>query len=241
MAAGCASPSESERIIAAAAKTQRSDLLKNSLVSFHFRDASFTMKRNGGRFEYTRTFSDSLGNEVFDVVNNDGITRSVAGRPVSLDSTKHRSVYVDVNSVVYFASLPLPLLDPGVRSRYLGESQIDNQMLHKVEVTFTPEDGGLDHDDRFIYWFSKDDHTIRYMSYFFHTDGGGSRFRKAINIRRVNGIQFADYLNYASEPDTVRLSVDRFDHYYESGMVSRVSDVISDNIAVSFAPSDISF
>jgi hypothetical protein len=158
-----------------------------------------------------------------------------------LDSAKARSVTVDVNSVVYFASLPYPLADPGVISKQLPDEIIEGQNYLKIEVTFTPAQGGLDYDDRFIYWIHPESYNIDFMAYFYHTDGGGSRFRKAVNIRRVNGIQFADYLNYASDPDTVRLSVDRFGEYYGQGSVNLVSEVKMDNIVVSFDDKDVSF
>lgn len=233
--------SEAARIVSRTVAKQNPEALRQSLVTFKFRDAIFSMKRNKGRFSYERTFKDSTGALVHDVLTNSGVSRTVNGKPFQLDSAKARSVTVDVNSVVYFASLPLPLADPGVRLKQMEPDSIEGIPLHKVEVTFTPEDGGLDYDDRFIYWIDQSSYDIRYMAYYYHTDGGGSRFRKAINIRSENGIQFADYLNYASEPDTVRLSVDRYDEYFRSGMVRPVSDVIMDSVVVSFDQDDIRF
>ncbi|NNE34345.1 MAG: hypothetical protein HKN13_03860 [Rhodothermales bacterium] len=236
----CVETSEVDRIIERIVNKQGPDLLKRSLVTFKFRDALFTMKRNDGRFSYERVFTDSTGT-VHDVLTNSGVSRTINGQPFSLDSAKARSVTVDVNSVVYFASLPYPLADPGVVTRLLPPSTIDGELFNKIEVTFTPEEGGLDYDDRFIYWIDTETDDIRYMAYFYHTDGGGSRFRKAVNIRTVGGIQFADYQNFASVPDTVRISVDRFDEYYANGAVRVVSDVNMDSIVVSFKDEDVRF
>ncbi len=237
----CQNGSESERILARTVASQGPSLLEESLVTFKFRDTVFSMKRNNGRFQYERSFADTTGARIHDVLDNSAVARSVDGRPFELDSAKARSVTVDVNSVVYFASLPYPLADPGVRSRQLGSETIEGQEYLKVEVTFTPDKGGLDYDDRFIYWIHPESFDIRYMSYFYHTDGGGSRFRKAVNIRRVEGIQFADYLNYASEPDTVRKSVDRFAEYFTNGTVKLVSEINMDSVVVSFEKDDVRF
>ena len=38
---------------------------------------------------------------------------------------------------------------------------------------------------------------IDYLAYNYVTDGGGVRFRSAINKRRVNGLLVQDYINYA--------------------------------------------
>lgn len=222
-----------DSIIAEAIAYQGNDLLNDVEITFRFRQYDYRVRRNNGIFEYERQFSDSLGH-IRDVVNNDEIYREIDGNRVVLDSVKHRSVYVDVNSVVYFALLPQPLGDGAVRTRYLGTASVASTEYHKVEVTFNPEGGGLDHDDRFVYWIRPEPAVIDYMSYYYHTDGGGSRFREAYNQRRVGGILFSDYHNYSAPVDSTFADVHIYDGYFEDGLLTRVSDIALEDLQVRF-------
>ena len=165
-------------------------------------------------------------------MNNDEIYREINGTRVTLDSVKHRSVYVDVNSVVYFALLPQPLGDEAVRTRYLGTATVDSTGYHKIEVTFDQQGGGLDHEDVFVYWIRPDPPVIDFMSYYYHTDGGGSRFRQAYNQRRVGGILFADYHNYSAPVDSTFSDVHIYDSFYEDGRLTQVSDISLEDLTV---------
>ena len=99
----CTKASEDEIILSKAVSNQGPQLLRRSLVTFGFRDSQFSMKRNSGRFQYERIFSDSTGAVIHDVLNNTSVSRTIDKVPFALDSAKARSVTVDVNSVVYFA------------------------------------------------------------------------------------------------------------------------------------------
>lgn len=136
----------------------------------------------------------------------------------------------DVNSVVYFALLPHFLNDPAVQKRYVGKGTIKGEPYHKIEVSFRKEGGGKDYSDVFTYWFHQDKHTMDYLAYRYHRDGNGTRFRAAINQRRINGILFADFHNYkGAESDTSTVD---YDQRFELGQLTKVSEIILENIEV---------
>jgi hypothetical protein len=218
------SNSDAADIIAAAIEYQGKDAIDRIQIEFDFRGRHFSLYRKDGLFQYERLFSDSTGN-VRDVVNNNEVFREINGNRVALDSVKHRSVYVDVNSIAYFALLPYPLGDAAVRSRTLGKATIDSVEYHEVEVTFEQAGGGLDHQDRFVYWIREDPAVIDYLAYYYYTDGGGSRFRKAYNRRRVGGVLFADYYNYSAPVDSMFSDVHVYDRFYMSDSLSLVSEI----------------
>ncbi len=209
---------------------------RNSLdrthITFNFRDKAFEVWRYDGAFRYSREFADDSLGTVLDVMDNAGVYRYVNGTLTPQTDFKRNSIETDVNSVVYFALLPYNLTDPAVISRYLGEGSIGGKSYEMLEITFQEEGGGRDYEDRFIYWIDADGKTIDYMSYFYHTDDGGSRFRKAVDRRRVGGILFADYLNYAAMPDTIGSSVELFGQLFDQGAVNLVSEIRLDSLRV---------
>lgn len=206
--------------------------LPPTTVAFTFRDAHFTVERSGGRFRYTRTFTDSLGRAVRQVLANDTLYQHLDGRPDPLDEAERRRLETAVNSVVYFALLPLALADPAVRTRYLGAATVEGAPYHEVEVTFAPEGGGRDWEDRFVYWFHRERHTMDFLAYRYHTDGGGTRFRRAINPRTVGGLRLADYENYTADADTLFLAIERYDSLLAAGALRRVSSVALADVRV---------
>ena len=99
---------------------------------------------------------------------------------------------------IYFPFLPHRLDDPGVRQHDLGLETWDGKSLHKVKVTF--ESGSsTDADDEYLYWLDPDTGRVERFAYSYHTGGGGLRFRRAIDHRRVGGILFFDQENYGAE------------------------------------------
>ncbi|MBK8501742.1 MAG: hypothetical protein IPL46_05765 [Saprospiraceae bacterium] len=69
-----------------------------------------------------------------------------------------------------------------------------------------------------------------YLAYNYQTDGGGSRFRRAINRREVGGILFADYVNYKTDPET--LYILNFDSLFETGALDSLSLIATENVVV---------
>ncbi len=199
-------------------------------VSFDFRAHHYEAHRSDGRFEYQRTFTDSLGRQVRDVLDNHGLQRYVDERLVTLTARDSIAYASSVNSTVYFVLQPYFLNDPAAIKEYLGLVWINDVPYHKIQVTFEKEGGGRDYEDEFVYWFRKDDLRLDYIAYNYLTDGGGARFREGFNHRTIQGIRFVDYLNY--KPMTPSRAVAEFDRMYEEGGLAFVSEIKTENIVV---------
>ena len=229
---GCTPTSDADPqgIVDRAMAAHGSENLDQAEVEFDFRDRHFVVTRDGGRFTYERTFTDSTGADVRDVLTNDSLYREVDGERVELTEEERLSAETGVNSVVYFALLPYFLNDPAVEKRYLGEATIEGEPYDKVEVTFQEEGGGQDYQDRYVYWFHQDEHTMDYLAYSFEVNGGGTRFRQAVNPRVVGGVRFADYLNGGA--DTLGTPIHRYDEMLAAGEIDPISEIELKNIDV---------
>ncbi|MBO6576310.1 MAG: hypothetical protein JJ896_16485 [Rhodothermales bacterium] len=231
--AGCSAPAaDPQQLVDGSIAWQNGTVLNKAELSFDFRDRQFRVLRNDGLFEYERRYVDTTGAAIRDLLTNDGLIREVDGMRVELDSAAYNSAETGVNSVVYFALLPLPLNDPAARKQLLGTVELDGREYHKVEVTFVPEGGGRDYDDRFIYWMDAESGALDYLAYYFHVNDGGSRFRKAYNIREIAGVRIADYYNYKGEVDLEIDQIQRYDSLYANGMLELVSEVNLENVRI---------
>jgi hypothetical protein len=215
--------------------------LDRAVVTFNFRGDQYRIRQNDGRFHYRRTFTDSLGQTVRDGLTNEGVYRVVDGDTVSLSAEEKGTVRATVNSVSYFALLPHPLADSAVQPQYTGRDTLDGVPYHRIRVTFQQESGGSDWQDVFLYWFRTDTYAMDYLSYAFglaptDTDTG-TRFREAYNVRRINGVRVADYLNYTSDT----LATDRMHLYpdlWAQDALELVSRVEIDSVEVRPLPPD---
>lgn len=195
--AGCSSGDPAQRTIDRAQEAHGSHALEEAVVTFDFRGKHFRLLRDAGAFSYERTYTDSSGS-VREVLNNDTLYREVNGARALLTEAERLQLEEDINSMAYFTLLPRGLDDEAVRKRYLGEVAVEGAPYHMVEVTFRQEGGGRGYEDRFLYWIHPARYTIDYLAYYFHTGRGGSRFRKAVNERTVQGVRFADFENYTA-------------------------------------------
>lgn len=194
-----------QKIIDKSIEAAGGDRYLNSTIEFDFRDRHYVAKRKGGSFSYERIFKDSIGT-IRDIVSNKGHVREINGMMEVLPDSMSVKYTASTNSVIYFALLPYGLNDPSVRKKYLGDTMIENQIFYKVEITFAQEGGGEDFQDVFHYWINREDFAIGYMAYLFsENDETSLRFRKAINARKVNGIQFYDYINYKPKSNSVKM------------------------------------
>lgn len=217
-------------LIERAIDAQGIDRLADRTVAFRFRDLDYTATFDEGRFIYTRTQQTEAGDQLVDSLNNQGLVRYRNGQRETL-SAKDSSAYANsVNSVIYFALLPRFLRDPAVVSDYLGQTRIGNQAYHKLQVSFRPEGGGKDYEDEFVYWFDATDFELDYLAYNYLTDGGGARFRSAYNVRRIDSIRFADYVNWA--PPNDRRDVQQFDSLYAAGLLDTLSLIETEGVMV---------
>ena len=176
------------------------EVLDNADLAFAFRGAQFEMEnRTGGDWTIRRTVADPEVGEVEDELRASGLRRRIAGANVPLTPADAAGAESGVNSVAYFAFLPYKLNDPGARKRMLAPATIHGRRYDVVEVTFDEAGGGADWEDRFVYWFDAERHTLDYLAYAFAVNGGGTRFREAVNARTVGDVRVQDYQNYTAD------------------------------------------
>ncbi|MEM1041852.1 MAG: DUF6503 family protein [Bacteroidota bacterium] len=206
-----------------------SDLLDASVVTFDFRGRAFRAERSRGRFAYARTW-DEDGRTLRDVLDNGGVRRTVDGTPVALSEAEALAVEEAVNSVVYFALIPHGLADDAVQPRHLGSDSLGGEVYDLVEVTFRPEGGGRDYQDRFLYWVHREQSTVDYLAYSYEVNGGGARFRRAVNARAAGGARFADYENYTADP--LAPPLEALGRMWEADSLRLLSEVVLDRVRV---------
>ena len=204
------------------------EAFRKANLAFDFRGYTYTYFRNEGIFEFRRILTDSTGAHITDILSNTGFVRLVNGDTVQLTKEREQAYSSSVNSVIYFALLPYRLNDAAVQKEYLGQIVIEGELYNKVRVTFSKEGGGEDFEDVFIYWFHADKHSLDYLAYQFHTEGGGFRFRKALNPRQVEGIRWQDYINY--KPLTAEVEVAAMDSLFMAGKLEELSRIELEDI-----------
>ena len=215
-----------QKIVEEGIKAAGGETYLNSVVSFDFRDRHYIANRKGGVFVYERITSDSIR----DVMSNENNFREINGvKTITPDSMMNKYVS-SLNSVLYFALLPYGLNDVAVKKKFIGEATLDSILCYKIEISFEEDGGGEDHEDVFIYWFNKESFQIEFLAYSFHVDGGGLRFRKAYNPRKVNGILFLDYLNY--KPKDNKSNLYALEDLYKNNELELLSKIELLNINV---------
>jgi hypothetical protein len=223
-----------DSIVQAAIAQHGGDVLDHAVVRFDFRGIDFRVERNGGQYHYQRTYTDSLGRTVREILSNDSLYRAVDGERVSLTEDEQSTVRVDVNSVTYFALLPYFLRDAAVQTAYSGTDTIDGTPYHRIRVTFQQQGGGQDWQDVFMYWFAQDDLGMDYLAYaygFGPDEAYGTRFREAYDIRTIEGVRFADYMNYTTPGDSLR-DLTRYPDYFAGDSLELVSRIETDSVRV---------
>ena len=226
---GCSPPSKEQKIIDRAIESHGGELYQKVRISFDFRERHYKILKSPSRFEYSREFTDSTG-LVLDVLNNDGFVRKVNGKEVAITEERKQAFSNSVNSVAYFAFLPYGLNDPAARKSWFGETELEGQAYDIIKVTFDEEGGGDDFEDEFLYWINQDNSQLDYLAYSYHTEGGGVRFRKAINSRVVNGVRLQDYENYI--PADKATPLEEMEALYKSGQLELLSEILLENVQV---------
>ncbi len=221
---------QAQEIVDAAIQAHQAHLFEQSTIEFDFRGRHYRSTRDGGNYVYERIFSDSTGT-FHDSLSNNGFTRHQNGDLTKLAKKDADSYSNSVNSVIYFVQLPYFLNDAAVNKTYLGTSEIKGQKYDKIKVDFREKGGGKDFEDEFIYWFHQDKKTMDYLAYNYQTEGGGARFRAAYNVRSVEGIRFADYINF-KPAEKSNLDIETFDALYNEDALIEVSRIDSENVKV---------
>lgn len=227
----CQPKSKAQEIIDRAIAVHGGEAYEKAIISFDFRDIHYQIMKTPSAFEYSREFQDSSGN-VLDVLNNAGFTRSVNGNKIDLTAERENAYSNSVNGVAYFAFLPYGLNDEAARKTWIKESVLEGKSYDLIKVDFREEGGGEDFEDEFLYWINKDTGQMDYLAYSYHTDGGGIRFRKGINQRRVQGILFQDYLNY--KPADEELPLEEIELLFNQQELELFTRIEKENIQVQF-------
>ncbi|TRO65313.1 DUF6503 family protein [Christiangramia sabulilitoris] len=183
-------------IVDKAIKNAGGERYRNAEIEFIFRNLEYKSKREGGKFNLQRKMTDSTGNEILDILDNNGFQRLVNDSLVEVADSMKVAYGNSVNSVHYFVQLPFGLNAEAVQKELLGKDTIAGREYYEIKVTFTENGGGTDHEDEYLYWIDTQNFEVDYLAYNFEENGGGVRFRKAFNHRIIEGIRFVDYENY---------------------------------------------
>ncbi len=225
---GKAETPTAQQVVDRAIEASGGEAYQKSHIRFTFRDRRYESFWEGGQHVLKRV-TETDTSRIEDVLKGSSFRRRVDGEVVSLADTTRQKFYEAVNSVHYFAYLPYGLNDRAVRKTYLGRQQLKQTEYHKIKVTFEQEGGGTDYQDVFVYWFHPETYLPDYLAYSYQTNGGGMRFREAYNQRRIGGIRFVDYRNYAySGP----LPVTALDSLYGAGDLELLSLIELEDVEV---------
>ena len=106
---------------------------------------------------------------------------------------------------------------------------IENEIFYKVEITRT--NGSKDLLEVFRYWINRKDFSIGYLAYVsIDNNDIGIFFCKAINRRKINGIQFYDYLIYKSKDSTMKM--EELELLFSKGEMEELNRIEFQNIVV---------
>lgn len=177
------------------------ELYETAHYNFVFRNKNYSFKNNYDSYTYEVRYEKD-GNLISDTLSNSGFTRTINNEKMILSESDQQKYGSSVNSVIYFATLPHKLKDKAVRKKNRGLNIINGQSYHVIEVTFTENGGGQDHDDTFYYWINEKNDLIDYLAYNYKVGKGGVRFRTAYNRRTIGGVVFQDYVNYKADVGT---------------------------------------
>lgn len=228
--AACSGKPDGQDIIDKTIAVHGGENYNNVHIQFHFRDKLYTILRNEGLYEYSRRYR-STDSVILDKMDNNGFLRKINGNITTVSPEDSANYSASVNSVVYFALLPYALNDAAAIKKYLGKDTIGGQPYYEIKVTFKEEGGGKDNEDEYVYWINQQNYTMDYLAYTFHVEGGGTRFRKAVNPREINGIRFADYLNYKG-PMPGKVPLSEFDRLFQQGKLEKVSEIRMEDLQV---------
>lgn len=223
----CSTPN-AEKIIDRSIAFHGMEKLGNADVAFDFRQYHYQVSLKNGRYKYERSFTDSTGNKVHDVLTNKGLVREVNNRAVKLSDKENAAYTESVNATVYFVYLPLKLNDPAVQKKLLGQVKIGDKEYYKLEISFSKQDGGKDYDDIYYYWFDTEDYSMDHLAY----STGGNRFRQVLKLHEIDGIRFQDYINYERPKNDSVTALIKYDSLYQAGKLPVLSRIEFGNISV---------
>ncbi len=205
------------------------NILDTASISFQFRDKFYRAKRDNGLYELERC-TDGACKDTLDQLTNSDFKRYINEQQVKLPDSLVAGLSGSVNSVHYFAVLPYGLDAEAVNAEKIGTATIKGKNYYEIHVSFAEEGGGEDFEDEYLYWINTENFAVDYLAYNYHVNEGGTRFREAINIREVNGVRFADYINYEPEERFPELS--ELDNLFTEGKLKELSRIELKDVAV---------
>lgn len=203
-------------------------LYENAAYTFTFRKKRYHFKNRPNGYTYGVEF-DKDSQKIKDQLVDGSFTRSINGKSSALSEKDSKRYSNSLNSVIYFATLPYKLNDPAVHASYIGITEIKGTVYEEIEIRFSEDNGGDDHDDTYHYWINQVTNTIDYLAYNFHVNDGGVRFRSAYNPRTVSGIRFQDFVNYKAPKETPLKDLPEM---YEAGKLVELSRIETENVCV---------
>ena len=217
-----------ENLIAKSVEAYGFDKIKLAL-EFDFRDYHYELIRKPSFYSYSRE-TQKEGKRIKDVMNSEKkLQRYVNDSLISLSDSITNVYSNSLNSVLYFFQLPKLLQDTAVIAGIEDPTQIKGILYWTLKITFNQEGGGEDFQDEYRYWINKRTFLIDYLAYNYIRDDGGTRFRKAINQRKIESFIFQDYENYTSEQKYI--SLDKLPILYMEGKLKQVSMIENKNIS----------
>lgn len=198
-------------------------------ITFSFRDKVYSRYSFNNQYGYSRYGLNEEGKMVIDSWRGDDFKRTINNVEVQITDKEENAYKNSINSVFYFALLPLSLSDPAVNIQLLGDVKVIGKMYTKIKVTFNEDGGGEDFKDVFIYWMNKETNTMDFLAYEYFTEGGGIRFRESFNPRNIGGFLFQDYNNFKPSPGIELIDMDKA---FEMGELEQVSEIVLEDIKV---------
>lgn len=231
----CAQPESAETVLEKAIIHAGSENLNAAEVTFIFRKKEYSFYKNGGQYRYQSIGTDSSGNKILDILSNQGFKRFIGDSLVELTPEKEKSYSNSLNSVIYFAFLPLWLKDSAVQKELVGTVTIKDHKYHKLKISFVEENGGEDFKDLFYYYFDKKDGSLDYLAYKYETDKGGIRFRVAQNPRVINGVLIQDYINLKPK-DLSSTDFSKIEEHFVNDELTELSLITLEDVQVRLKP-----
>lgn len=218
---------EAEQLINKAIEAHGGDLYKKADYSFVFRQKQYRFTNNDENYTYSVEFTDENNLITKDKLTNETFTRTSNGALATLSKEDQDKYSAALNSVIYFTLLPYKLNDASVFKKYIEQTTIKGVSYAVIQVTFSEDGGGEDHEDVYHYWINETTNKIDYLAYNYHVNGGGARFRTAFNSRVIDGITFQDYINWEAPYEIPLKDIPAL---YEKGELREVSRIETSQI-----------
>jgi hypothetical protein len=221
---------EADRIIESSIQYHGFENFYKEPVEFKFREYTYLIDRTQSPYLYTKKIQlqDSITRQTIIQIdslwNSSEFSRSINGERLKLTEDDEARFSNSLNSVAYFYQLPLPLKDDAAIITLLENTLIEGKEYATLKVSFSEENGGTDHEDTYRYYFDISTYALSYLSYDFHINDGGVRFRKAYQKPQGNFI-FLDYDNYKAPKGT---PLDSLPILFDKGKLELLSKIVSE-------------